>query len=45
MKNSPSNIFSILPLLERYHQNSQAVLAAAGMNRLNYPGRRLGMYK
>ena len=35
MNNSPSNIFHILLLLERYHQNYQAVLAATGMNALN----------
>ena len=35
MNNSPSNIFKILLLLERYRQNSQAVLAATGMNGLN----------
>ena len=34
MKNSPSTVFLILLLLERYHQNSQAVLAATGMNGL-----------
>ena len=32
---SPSNIFYKLHLLERYHQNCQAVLAATGMNGLN----------
>ena len=34
MNNSPSNIFRILLLLERYHQNSQVVLAVTGMNGL-----------
>ena len=34
MNNSLSNIFYILPSLERYHQNCQAVLAATGMNGL-----------
>ena len=34
MDKSPSNIFQILLLLERYHQKSQAVLAATGMNGL-----------
>ena len=34
MNNSPSNIFCFLLLLERYHQNCQAVLAAIGMNGL-----------
>ena len=32
VNNSPSNIFWILPLLERYQQNDQAFLAATGMN-------------
>ena len=32
MNNCPSNIFEILLLLERYHQNCQAVLAATSMN-------------
>ena len=31
MNNSPSNIFQTLLLLEIYHQNCQAVLAATGM--------------
>ena len=30
MNNSPSNIFQSLLLLERYHQNGLAVLAATG---------------
>ena len=34
MKNSPSNIFYILLLLERCHKNCEAVLAATGMNGL-----------
>ena len=34
MNNSPGNIFKMLHLWERYYQNSQAVLAAAGMNGL-----------
>ena len=34
MNNSPPNIFLILLLFERYHQNCWAVLAAAGMNGL-----------
>ena len=34
MNNCPTNILEILLLLERYHQNSQAVLAATGMNGL-----------
>ena len=34
MNNYPSNIFEILLLLERYCQNSQAVLAATGMTGL-----------
>ena len=34
MNNSSSNIFKILLLLERYHHNCQAVLAATGMNSL-----------
>ena len=36
MNNSPSNIFQSLLLLERYHENSQAVLAAASNNGLRY---------
>ena len=32
MNTSPSNIFYILLLLERYRQNYQAVLAATGMS-------------
>ena len=32
----PSNIFQILLLLERYHQNCQAVLAAIGTNGLQH---------
>ena len=32
MNNSPTNIFQILLLLERYHKNCQAVLAASGLN-------------
>ena len=32
MNASPSNIFQILVLLERYHHNCQAVLAATGMD-------------
>ena len=32
---SPSNIFLKLQLLERYHQNCQAVLAATGLIGLN----------
>ena len=36
MNNSPSNIFEILLLLQRYHQNCQAVLVATGMNGLNF---------
>ena len=31
---SPSNIFLKIVMLERYNQNSQAVLGATGMNRL-----------
>ena len=34
MNNSPSNIFCIMLLLERYQQNCQAVLAATSTNRL-----------
>ena len=34
MNNSPSHICEILILLERYHQNCQAVFAATGMNGL-----------
>ena len=34
MNNSPSNIFEILLLLERCHQNYQAVMAAIGINEL-----------
>ena len=36
MNNSPLNIFKSLHLLERYYQNSKAVLAVTGMNWLNY---------
>ena len=36
MNNSPSNIFSIYLFLERYHQISQEVLAATGMNGLTW---------
>ena len=36
MNNCPSNISEILLLLERYHQNCQAVLAATGMNGLKF---------
>ena len=36
MNDSPSNIFWILLLVERYHQNCQAVLAASDMNGLNH---------
>ena len=32
MNTSPSNNFLILLFLERYHQNSQAVLAVTDMN-------------
>ena len=35
MNNYPSNIFEILLLLERYHQNCHVVFAATGMNGLN----------
>ena len=31
MNNSPSNIFYVLLLLDRYHQNCQVDLAATGM--------------
>ena len=34
MNNSPTNIFQILLLLERYHQKCLAVLAASGLNML-----------
>ena len=34
MNTSLLNMFHILLLVERYHQNSQAVLAAAGVNGL-----------
>ena len=34
MNTSLLNMSKVLLLLERYHQNSQAVLAAAGMNGL-----------
>ena len=34
MNNSPSNIFWILLLLERYHLHCEAILAATGMNSL-----------
>ena len=34
MNNSPSNIFYILPLSERYHQNCQAGLAYTDINGL-----------
>ena len=34
MNNLPSNIFKILHMLERYDQNSQAVLAATDINGL-----------
>ena len=34
MNISPSNIFQILLLLEKYHRNCQVVLVATGMNRL-----------
>ena len=37
MGNPPSNIFQLLILLESYHQNGEAVLAATGMNGLNDP--------
>ena len=37
MNNSPSNFIKILPLLERYYQNSQVVWAATGMNGLRSP--------
>ena len=33
---SPSNIFLILLLFERYHQKHKAVLAAPGINRLKW---------
>ena len=38
MNNSPyiMNIFQLLVLLKRYHQNSHAVLAATGINGLLY---------
>ena len=34
MDNSPSNIYKILLLLERYHQHSQVVVAATDINGL-----------
>ena len=34
MNNSPSNIFQMLLLLERYYLDCPAVLTAAGMNGL-----------
>ena len=34
MNNSPSNIFQVLLLLERYFQNCQIVLATTGVNGL-----------
>ena len=36
MNNTPSNIFQILFLLEKYYQNSQPVFGAPGMNGLKY---------
>ena len=36
MKNSLSNIFNILLLLARYHQNCQVVLATTGINGLDF---------
>ena len=42
MNNCPSNIFEILLLLERYCQNSQAVLAATGMTGLRSYGKSMG---
>ena len=35
MNDFPLNIFQALLVLESYHQNSQVVLAATGMNGLN----------
>ena len=34
MNNSPSNNLQLLPLIESYHLNGQALLAAPGMGRL-----------
>ena len=36
MNNSPLNIFLILFLFERYHQNCQSALATVGMNGLRF---------
>ena len=44
MNNSPSDTYYILLLLERYHQNSLAVLAAAGMNGLYEENHKLAKY-
>ena len=33
---SPSNMFATMVLFERFHQNSQAVLAAVSINGLTY---------